>query len=101
MVGARQALQAANRKDLDGWFFSSDGQLQGLEAVVEGFDVASSQFSPLYGEAGLQSAIAVTQGAKLAPYYWLDLKTFTCLTDDECNKTKEYIAQLKATGMQF
>lgn len=101
MVGARQALEAANRHDLDGLFFSSDGQLQGLEAVVEGFDIASSQFSPLYGESSLEAAIAVTQGVKLAKYYWLDLKTFTCLNEDECKKTKEYIAQMKATGMQF
>lgn len=101
MIGARQAIEAANRKDLDGAFFSSDGQLQGLEAVADGFDVASSQFSPLYGEAALQAAIAVTQGVKLAPSYWLELKTFTCLTDAECSATKEYIAQLKATGMQF
>jgi galactofuranose transport system substrate-binding protein len=101
MIGARQAIEAANRKDLDGAFFSSDGQLQGLEAVVEGFNVASSQFSPLYGEASLQAAIAVTQGVKLAPNYWLVLKTFTCLTEAACNETKEYIAQLKSTGMQF
>jgi ribose transport system substrate-binding protein len=101
MIGARQALEAAKRTDLDGAFFSSDGQLQGLEAVAEGFSVATSQFPPLYGEASLQAAIAVTQGAKLAPSYWLDLKTFTCLTEAACNATKEYIAQLKATGMQF
>ena len=101
MIGARQAIEAANRKDLDGTFFSSDGQLQGLEAVAEGFNVASSQFSPLYGEAALQAAIAVTQGVKLAPNYWLELTTFTCLTDAACNATKEYIAQLKSTGMQF
>jgi len=101
MIGARQAIEAANRKDLDGAFFSSDGQLQGLEAVADGFDVASSQFPPLYGEASLQAAIAVTQGVKLARTYWLDLKTFTCLTEAACNETKEYIAQLKATGMQF
>ena len=101
MIGARQAIEAANRKDLNGAFFSSDGQLQGLEAVVEGFDVASSQFPPLYGEAGLQAAIAVTQGVKLSPHYWLEQKTFTCLTEAACNVTKEYIAQLKSTGMQF
>jgi ABC-type sugar transport system substrate-binding protein len=101
MIGARQALDAVNRKDLDGAFFSSDGQLQGLEAVVEGFNVATSQFPPLYGEAGLQAAIAVTQGVKLDPHYWLEQKTFTCLTDTACNETKEYVAQLKSTGMQF
>ena len=101
MIGARQALDAVNRKDLDGAFFSSDGQLQGLEAVVEGFNVATSQFPPLYGEAGLQAAIAVTQGVKLDPHYWLEQKTFTCLTDAACNETKEYVAQLKSTGMQF
>lgn len=101
MIGARQAIEAANRKDFNGAFFSSDGQLQGLEAVADGFDVASSQFSPLYGEASLQAAIALSQGANIAPHYWLSLKTFTCLTEAECNATKEYIAQLKATGMQF
>ena len=101
MIGARQAIEAANRKDLDGTFFSSDGQLQGLEAVAEGFDVASSQFPPLYGEASLQAAIAVTQGVKLAPHYWLTQNTFTCLTKADCDATKEYIAKLKATGLQF
>ena len=49
----------------------------------------------------LQAAIAVTQGVKLDPHYWLEQKTFTCLTDTACNETKEYVAQLKSTGMQF
>ncbi len=101
MIGARQAVEAVNRKDFDGVFFSGDGQLQGLEAVADGFDVADSQFSPLYGEAGLNAAIAVSQGERLLPHYWLQLKTFTCITQADCDATKEYVAQLKATGMQF
>ena len=101
MIGARQALEAANRTDLNGAFFSSDGQLQGLEAVADGFDVADSQFAPLFGGPSLQAAIAISQGVKIAPVYYLVMKTFTCLTPDACNATKEYVAQLKATGAQF
>ena len=101
MIGARQALEAAHRTDLDGAFFSSDGQLQGLQAVATGFDVADSQFSPLYGEPSLRAAISLSQGKMLVPAYRLDLKTFSCSDADACNRTKEYVAQLEATGMQF
>ncbi|MGH7117770.1 MAG: substrate-binding domain-containing protein, partial [Acetobacteraceae bacterium] len=102
MVGARQALEAAHRTDLDGWFFTGDGQLQGIQAVAEGFNVATTQFPPLYGEAGLQAAIALSQGATLpGRYFQLPQKTFTCLTADACAKTKAYLAMLQATGRQF
>lgn len=102
MVGARQALEAAHRTDLDGWFFTGDGQLQGIEAVADGFDVATTQFPPLYGEASLQAAIALSQGVTLpGRYFQLPQKTFTCLTEEACAKTKGYLAMLKATGRQF
>jgi ABC-type sugar transport system substrate-binding protein len=102
MIGARQALEAANRTDLNGWFASGDGQLEGIEAVTEGFAVATTQFPPLYGAASLQAAIALSQGVTLpATAYALDLKTFSCLTEDDCKKAKAYVAQLKATGLQF
>ncbi len=102
MIGARQALDAAKRTDLDGKFFTGDGQLEGLEAVVSGFDVADTQFPPLYGEASLQAAIAVSQGKTLpSRYFSLDLQTFTCLTKEDCDKTKAYVAQLNLSGMKF
>lgn len=102
MIGARQALEAAHRTDLDGWFFDGDGQMQGIQAVVDGFVVATTQFPPLYGAASLQTAIALSQGVKLpAAYFVLPQKTFTCITADECAKTKAYLAMLKATNRLF
>lgn len=102
MVGARQALQAAHRTDLDGWFFTGDGQLQGIQMVAGGFDVATTQFPPLYGAASLQAAIALSQGAKLpGRYFQLPQKTFTCLTAESCAATKAYLAMLEATERQF
>ena len=102
MVGARQALEAAHRTDLDGWFFSGDGQLEGIEAVADGFNIATTQSNPKYGKPALQAAIAIAQGAKLPGRSYLEeIKTFTCLTEKDCEATKAYIAELKATGSEF
>jgi ribose transport system substrate-binding protein len=102
MVGAQQAIQAASRTDLNGWFFSGDGQLQGIQAVTDGFDVADTQFPPLFGQASLEAAIAASRGVTLpSTKFALIQKTFTCLTDSACDKSKAYVAQLQATGMQF
>ncbi|MGH7120335.1 MAG: substrate-binding domain-containing protein, partial [Acetobacteraceae bacterium] len=102
MLGARQALEAAHRTDLDGWFFDGDGQLQGIQAVADGFVVATTQFPPLYGEPSVQAAIALSQGVTLpGRYFQLPQKTFTCLTAEACAKTKAYIAMLEATGRLF
>ena len=101
-IGAQQALQAAGRTDLKGWFFTSDGQLQGLQGVIAGTNVADSQNPPLYGEPGLQAAIAISQGVQFhAATYDLVANTFDCLTAADCAKTKAYVAKIQLAGTLF
>jgi ABC-type sugar transport system substrate-binding protein len=95
MLGALEALQAAHRTDLNGWFFSGDGQLQGLQEVVAGVNVADTQNPPFYGQPSLAAAIAISQGVQFhAQTLNLENKTFTCLTPTDCQTTKAYIAQI-------
>ena len=95
MLGALEALQAAHRTDLNGWFFTGDGQLQGLQQIVAGVNVADTQNPPFYGQPSIAAAIAISQGVQFkAQTLNLENKTFTCLTPAECQKTKAYIAEI-------
>jgi ABC-type sugar transport system substrate-binding protein len=102
MLGALEALQAAHRTDLDGWFFSGDGQLQGLQQIAAGVNVADTQNPPFYGESALEAAIAISQGVQFhAQSFNLENKTFDCLTDAECQVTKTYIAKIEQEKSLF
>lgn len=102
MLGALEALQAAHRTDLNGWFFTGDGQLQGLQAIVAGVNIADTQNPPFYGESALEAAIAISQGVQFHAQT-LDLanRTFTCITTQECQATKNYIAQIQQANSLF
>ena len=57
---------------------------------------------PEIWEAGAAGRHRVAQGAKLPGRSYLEeIKTFTCLTEKDCEATKAYIAELKATGSEF
>jgi ribose transport system substrate-binding protein len=102
MLGAQEALKAAQRTDLDGWFFTGDGQLEGLQAIIDGTNVADTQNPPFYGEASLRAAIAISQGVKFhAQTFVLDNETFTNMTPEELDKTKAYVAKIKLAGLSF
>jgi ABC-type sugar transport system substrate-binding protein len=102
MLGALQALKAANRKDLNGWFFTGDGQLEGLQAIIDGINIADTQNPPFYGQSSLEAAIATSQGVKLpSQNFELVNETFSSLTADDMAKTKAYLAQITLQGLQF
>lgn len=102
MLGALEALQAAHRTDLNGWFFTGDGQLQGLQQIVAGVNIADTQNPPFYGESSLEAAIAISQGVEFhAQTMNLENKTFTCMTEAECQATKAYIAQIQQENSLF
>jgi ABC-type sugar transport system substrate-binding protein len=102
MLGALEALQAANRTDLNGWFFTGDGQLEGLEQVVNGVDIADTQNPPFYGQPALEAAIAISQGVNFnGSTLNIPNKTFTNMTPDELQKTKAYIAQAQGAHSDF
>lgn len=102
MIGALQALQAANRTDLNGWFFTGDGQLEGLKLIIDGINIADTQNPPFYGKPSLQAAIAITQGVKLsANTFELENETFSNITPDGLARTKAYVAQISLQGLNF
>ncbi len=102
MLGALEALQAANRTDLNGWFFTGDGQLQGLQQIVAGVNIADTQNPPFYGESSLEAAIAISQGVQFnAQTLYLANKTFDCMTPADCQATKDYIAKIQAENLLF
>ncbi|WP_157935536.1 substrate-binding domain-containing protein [Kyrpidia spormannii] len=83
MMGALEALQAAHLTDLNGWFFSGDGQLEGLQMVLQGVAIADTQNSPFHGGPALQAAIAITQGMKLnGASIMRDNQTLTNITSE-------------------
>jgi ABC-type sugar transport system substrate-binding protein len=102
MLGALEALQAAHRTDLNGWFFTGDGQLQGLQQIVAGVNIADTQNPPFYGQPSLEAAIAISQGVQFhAQTMNLENKTFTCMTAAECQATKAYIATITQENSLF
>ncbi len=102
MLGALEALQAANRTDLNGWFFSGDGQLEGLQQVISGVDVADTQNPPFYGQAALEAAIAISQGVNFnGATINLDNLTFTNMTPEELQKTKDYVSKVQGAHSDF
>lgn len=102
MLGALEALQAAHRTDLNGWFFTGDGQLQGLQQIVAGVNIADTQNPPFYGQPSLEAAIAISQGVQFhAQTMNLENKTFTCMTTADCQVTKAYIAQIEQKNSLF
>jgi ABC-type sugar transport system substrate-binding protein len=102
MIGAQQALAAAHRTDINGWFFSDDGQMQGLQAVVNGIDVADTQNSPFYGQPSLEAAVAIAQGVTFhGTTLELANKTFTCQTTTLCSQTRSYLAQMQLAHQLF
>lgn len=102
MLGAMEALKAANRTDINGWFFTGDGQLQGLQAIVDGTNVADTQNPPFYGQASIEAAIAISQGVKFnGATINLNNETFTNVTPDGVQKTKDYIKKIQASKSLF
>jgi ABC-type sugar transport system substrate-binding protein len=102
MLGALEALQAANRTDLNGWFFTGDGQLEGLEQIVNGVDIADTQNPPFYGQSGLEAAIAISQGVNFnGATINLPNETFTNMTPSESQKTKDYVSKAKSANSDF
>lgn len=102
MLGGLEALKAAHRTDLNGWFFSGDGQRQGIDLVVSGVDIADTQNPPLYGHASLTAAIAIANGATFANReLMMPNLTFTCMTAAKCSAAKAYDAQLHLQNLLF
>lgn len=101
LAGARQAMKAAGRHDLAGWFFSGDGQLVGLKAVTSKFDVADTQNPPFYGRPSLEAAIALADGKHIHRYYMLKNRTFTCMTKKLCTAAESYVSKIEFEGLRF
>lgn len=102
MIGAQQALAAAHRTDINGWFFTDDGQMQGIQAVVSGINVADTQNAPFYGQPSLEAAVAIAQGVKFhGTTLQLANKTFTCQTTTLCSQARSYLAQIQLAHQLF
>lgn len=102
MMGAEEAMQSAHRPIPQHWFFTGDGQLQGLQAVVQGISAADTQNPPFYGQPALEAAIAITQGVNFqGETLWIPNETYTCLTAQACAVTKAAIAQMKVQHSLF
>lgn len=104
-LGARQAIESAGRtSDFAGKrkFFDGDGQLEGIEGVVDGWPAATSQNPPFYGRPALEAAIAISQGHKFhGETFVTPNRTFDYLTKANCDAAKAYIAQEKLKGLDF
>lgn len=102
MIGAQEALAAAHRTDIAGTFFTADGQLQGIQAVVNGTNVADTQNAPFYGLPSMQAAVAINQGTKFGGATLnLANETFTCETPTLCARAKSYAAQIQLQNSLF
>lgn len=102
MMGAEEAMQAAHRPIPQHWFFTGDGQLQGLQAVAQGISAADTQNPPFYGQPALEAAIAISQGVNFkGETIWIPNKTYTCITSSACAATKAAIAQMNSQHLLY
>lgn len=95
LMGAEEAMHAAHRTIPSHFFFSGDGQLQGLQAVVQGISAADTQNPPFYGLPSLEAAIAISQGANFhGESLYIPNYSYNCMTGKACSITKKAIAAM-------
>lgn len=100
-LGALAAIKAAGRDEIRGFIASIDGQVQALEAVLDGDFLVSVQNPPYFGESSVKSALQYLEGYHLPSVQWVPFKVFHAETPKARKMTEEYHNYLVANDLYY
>jgi ABC-type sugar transport system substrate-binding protein len=100
-LGALAAIKSARRTELLGYIASIDGQVQALEAVLNGEFLVSVQNPPYFGEPAFTSALKYLEGFHLPAYQFVPFKIFHAQDPKTKAMTQQYYNYLIANDLYF
>jgi len=97
-LGAIEAINAANRKELLGYILGRGGHIDTIRAVIAKDIAMEAQVPPYFGQLAIQSVLSYLAGDSVPARQEIPTLVFE---SDKPEKAQNYLLKIEAVGMEF